>query len=221
MANRVIRATSIMRLLTGLALASPAAALAGEPAAPPPQVLIAPPGPPSAPPAPPAAPAAVDPTRLALARDVIATGFPPEKREALFFAAVDGLIAQMRKVMFAELNNDPGAAAIVNRKVDEFLGKSKGVMVAHIPALMDGMAQAYAREFTVEELTQYRAFAATPGGQHFFLRSSAIISDPAFAAANESYMRELQPLIGKMRDELTAEMIAYFKVHPPKANTRS
>ena len=182
-----------------------------------------------APPAPPAAVAtlpaaevpAPDPARLALAREIIAIGFPEGKREALFFSAIDAMLKQMRKVMLAEMQNDVGASEIANRKIDGFINATKGVLRAHIPALMDGMAQGYAREFSSEELTQLRAFAATSGGQHFFLRSSAVIGDPSFAAANESYMRELQPMIGTMREALTAELTTYFTAHPPKGSTKS
>ena len=162
-----------------------------------------------------------DLARVAIASEVIAIGFPEDNREALFFAAVDAMLSQMRKVMFAEMNNDVGAAEIANRKIDSFIGTSKGVLSSHITALMDGMAQDYAREFSAEELAQIKAFAATSGGKHFFLRNSAIIGDPGFAAANQSYMQDLQPLIGQMRDELTAELTAYFSAHSPKLSTKS
>ncbi|MFM9937154.1 MAG: hypothetical protein ACKVOL_13270 [Novosphingobium sp.] len=164
---------------------------------------------------------APDPERLALAREVIAIGFPEAEREALFFDAVDAMVKQTRKVMLAQMQNDVGATAISDRKIEGFVQKSKTVLRSHIPALMDGMAQGYAREFSSEDLIQIRAFATTSSGQHFFLRSSAIIGDPGFAAANESYLRDLQPMIGQMRDELTAELTAYFAKHPPKSTTKS
>lgn len=214
MANRTAFTNPALRFAAALALAAPIVAAAADPPAPPKPVVVAPPAPQSPLPQ-------LDPARLALAREIIAAGFPQDKREGLFFGAVDAMLAQMRKVMFAELGNDPGAVTIINRKLERFIGTSKGVLAAHIPALMDGMAKAYAREFSAEELAQYHAFVATPAGQHFFLRSSAIIGDPAFAAANESYMRDLQPLIAQMRDELTAEMVEYFKAHPPKGSSKS
>ncbi len=204
MANRLVQAPTALRFAALLVVAIPLVANAQVPAVVPAPAIAAP-----------------DPVRLALAREVIATGFPEDKREDLFFGAIDAMLKQMRKVMFAEMHNDPGVTAIANRKIDGFIGASKSALRTHIPALMDGMAQGYAREFSGEELAQFRAFAATSGGQHFFQRSSAIIGDPGFAAANESYLHDLQPMIGKMREELTAELRAYFAKDPPKSTTKS
>lgn len=171
--------------------------------------------------APPAAPAPIDPERLALARDIIATGFPTDQREALFFGAVDTLISQMRKVTMAQIRNDAGAAAIIDRKLDTFIAEGKIVLCAHIPALMDGMAHGYARTFTRAELLDLKAFVNTPTGQRFFLRSPQIMRDPDFAAQNEAYLRDLQPQIGRMQAELAREMLEYMAAHPPKPSSPS
>ncbi|WP_408590823.1 hypothetical protein [Novosphingobium sp.] len=165
--------------------------------------------------------AAPDPERLAIATEVIDQGFPAADREPMFFGAIDGLIAQLRTVHLAQIQNDPGAAAILNRKLDRYIAQAKDVLRTHIPALMGAMARAYSREFTKDELIQLRAFAATSAGRHFFLRSASLLRDPDFAAANVAYARELQPGLVRMRDELTAELKAYFMQHPPKPSSDS
>ncbi|MGV3510685.1 MAG: DUF2059 domain-containing protein [Novosphingobium sp.] len=164
---------------------------------------------------------ALDPAKVEVARQIIATGYPVDKREAIFSNAIDAMLVQMRSTMLSSLKNDPGAEKLVNTKVDSFIGESKTILNGHIPALMDAMAQAYSREFSLAELAELKAFASTPTGQHFFLRNSAVLSDPSFRAANEAYMRELMPTIDKMREAIIRDLTAYFAKHPPKPSSGS
>lgn len=188
----------LLMMSAALAALAPAAATAAQPA-----------------PATPAT-AALDARALATAREIIRVGFPEDKRIEMFSGVVDTMTGQMRSAMMPSLNNDPVAKGMVERKLDSFIPQGKAVMVQHIPAFMDAYAQGYAREFSQAELDQILVFAKTPVGQHYFLRSSAIIADPAFAEANKAYLRELQPLVEKMQRELVAELTAYFMKHPPK-----
>lgn len=164
---------------------------------------------------------AIDPARLVIARDIVAIAFPADKREAIFGNAMDAMLDQMRATMFSSMNNDPGAEKIVNGKVDGFVAGSKLILRSHIPLMLDAVAEAYTREFTEAELTEMRTFAKTDTGRHFFQRSSAVMSDPSFKAANEAYMRDLMPSIEKMRTELVEELTAYLMEHPPKSSSES
>ena len=163
----------------------------------------------------------IDPGRLAIAKDIVAIAYPVEIREQIFNGAMDAMLVQMRGTMFASLKNDPGAEHIVSSHVDRFVVKGKAILKGHIPAMMDALADAYSREFTASELTELRAFASTPAGSHFLQRSSAVLSDPSFRAANESYLRELRPQIDKMQGELVEELAGYFRDHPPLATSGS
>ena len=161
------------------------------------------------------------PLALDTAREIIRFGFPEDKRVAMFSSVVDALTTQMRSSMMGELNNDPGAKAIVDRKIDEFLVTGKVVLTRHIPGFMDAYAHAYAREFSQAELTEILAFVKTPAGTHFLSRNSALISDPAFVTENQAYMRDLQPLIQQMQKDLMGDLIGYFAKHPPKPTKSS
>ena len=172
-------------------------------------------------PAPAASPAPVDPQALAIAREIIRVGFPQEKRLALFSGVADAMVSQMKTVLFARFDNDPAARVIVERALAKYVVTAKSVLAQHIPAFMDAYAQGYAREFSPAELEQILAFVKTPAGAHFVLRGSAIISDPAFAAANQDYIRELQPVIETMRDNLTRELTEYYRQHSPKPSAAS
>lgn len=159
--------------------------------------------------------------KLAIAREIVANGFPVDQREEMFGRAMDAMLEQVRATMFASLKNDPGAEKLVNDHVNAFIVEGKSVLSRHIPGMMDAVAVAYSHEFSLCELQDLRSFSATPTGRHFFLRNSAILSDPSFRAANEAYMRELMPPMEKMRSELTDALTAYFVKHPPKQSSGS
>ena len=165
--------------------------------------------------------AAPDERALALARDIVRIAYPEDKRRAMFFGTVDAMTSQMRGATMARFNNDPAAKAIMDRNLDRFIAASKPIIDRHIPDFMDAYAQGYAREFSVAELEQVLGFMKTPVGQQFLLRSTAIIGDPAFVAANQAYLRDLQPEMDRLRDQLTRELMEHFVKHPPKATTGS
>lgn len=163
----------------------------------------------------------VDPVRLAIAREIVAIAFPEDKREGIFGSAMDATLEQMRATMFSSLKNDVGAEKIVNRKVDGFVAGSKVILRGHMQHLLDALAMSYTREFSEAELSELRSFAKTEAGRHFFQRSSAVMSDPSFKAANEAYMRDLMPSISKMQTELVEELTSYFRENPPKDSAES
>lgn len=163
----------------------------------------------------------VDPVRLAIASEIVAIAFPEDKREAIFGSAMDATLEQMRATMFSSLKNDPEAEKIVNRKVDSFVAGSKVILRSHMQDLLDALAKAYTREFSEAELSDMRAFARTDTVRHFFQRSSAVMSDPSFKAANEAYMRDLMPSVTRMQTELVDELSNYFRENPPKDSAAS
>lgn len=163
----------------------------------------------------------VDPVRLAIASEIVAIAFPKDKREAIFGSAMDATLEQMRATMFSSLKNDAGAEKIVNRKVDSFVAGSKVILRDHMQHLLDALAMSYTREFSEAELSELRAFAKAEAGRHFFQRSSAVMSDHSFKAANEAYMRDLMPSISEMQTELVEELTSYFRENPPKDSAES
>ena len=163
----------------------------------------------------------VDPVRLAIASEIVAIAFPEDKREAIFGSAMDATLEQMRATMFSSLKNDVGAEKIVNRKVDSFVAGSKDILRDHMQDLLNALAKAYTREFSEAELSDMRAFARTDTGRHFFQRSSAVMSDPSFKAANEAYMRDLMPSVTRMQTELVDELSNHFRENPPKDSAAS
>lgn len=156
-------------------------------------------------------PAAPSPAMEALAGEIVALGYPEETREDLFFATMDDSVVQLRTAIASSLpEDDPGAIAILDAWIADYTQASKNVLRKHIPAIMDGMVEAYATIFTAEELTDILAFVRTPSGQRYFELSPAIASSARFAAANERYADELSALLPPAQRELRARLDEYL-----------
>jgi hypothetical protein len=158
----------------------------------------------------------VDAEALALAREIVANGFPQEKRLQMMSGAMNAMMSQAMAAQDSG-NRSPEVQVIIDRHLSKIRDAILVVAEQHIPELFDSFAYGYAREFSVEELRSIRDFSATPAGQRFIMRGSAILSDPDVAAANQSYMKEALALIPQFKETLTKELEAYFKKHPQAA----
>ena len=156
-----------------------------------------------------------DPARLAAGRELVALVLPPEQREQVMEAALN---AMMRN-MIAGLEQGSGLGKMLaddpnKREVfDRFIQRQKALALADIkeamPSLVEAYARAYARLFTVDEIDQIRAFAATPAGGKFLRRSSEILSDPDVGAwqrrvTAKGAARQMEEL-ERLRKEMGAE----------------
>ncbi len=157
------------------------------------------------------------PVDLALARQIVDLGYPEAEREVIFFGTMDQTVAQMRLAIAPTLpQDDPGAVAILDEWIGEYIEDSKVLLGKHIPSIMDGMVAAYANMFTTEELTDILAFVQTPSGQRYFELSPALIAEPSFAEANQRYMDESMSLLEPARDDLMARLIEYMSTREDK-----
>jgi len=153
--------------------------------------------------------------KLALAREVIATIIPPDRRLDVLGGAAKAMVGQLRGVDFPGAS-DPGLQAIVSRHLDRMPALMMPILERHAPDLVEAMARAYAREFSLDELRDIRAFAASPAGNHYLSRSTALLADPDVAAANQAYMAEIVAALPPLQEALRADILKYLASHPPK-----
>ena len=156
-----------------------------------------------------------------LAREIIALGMPESRREAIFFATMDQMMAQMIEAQNkATPIDDPQVKAIIDRHIEEFKGEAQAILSARIPDMMDAWALAYANMFSQQELRDIRDFVATPSGQAFFELSPAIAAEPNFASANQRYMDEVISLVPGMQARLRDELVDYLasQIDEPNAS---
>jgi len=140
--------------------------------------------------------APVDPARLAEARKLLDEITPPEKRDKMIDDIVGPMMANLRDAMadspdMAKVFRDKPAA---RQQMLDFI-KAEGdrsLKIAHeaLPSLFDAMAIAYARQFTVEQLTDMERFFESPTGRIYVERIPAVLSDPAITAAQRAMMEK-------------------------------
>src|SRR6266536_2729158 len=119
--------------------------------------------------APLAKPAPIDPASLALAHQIVAIAFPPEKRSEVFASRMDLIVEQVRKSMESlGTAKDKDFQAIVERSTERMFDQLKVTINAALPDYFESVARAYARDFSPDDLNAILAFVKTPAGQHYF-----------------------------------------------------
>ncbi|PJI88517.1 DUF2059 domain-containing protein [Sphingomonas koreensis] len=168
-------------------------------------------------PAPAAQTAADLDTRLAKARIIVETSMPIEQRDKMFHQMLDAMMSNMIGGM---MQGDPQLAKSLKTNTEaakllaSFVERQKKLALEDLtetgPEMVEAMASAYAKRFSLAELTEVEAFVATPTGARFFQAGTQILNDPAvaewqrklFAKAQAREEAELRRLI----DELTPLM---------------
>ncbi|HEX7712233.1 MAG TPA: hypothetical protein VF418_14985 [Sphingomonadaceae bacterium] len=161
--------------------------------------------------------APADPAKLSEANSIIEIMFPPAERDRTFDAMVQQILAQFRQGIPEDLVSDPGLKAILNKYFDSIPVRLKPTIQRHLPKIMEATAIAYTHEFSLDELKQIHVFAQTDAGRHYFQRASVLIGDPAVAAANADYLKDIQADSLTMQGELRDEVVAYVQAHPDVA----
>lgn len=74
-----------------------------------------------------------------------------------------------------------------------------------IPNLMEAYAQAYAREFTADELKQMLTFAESPAGRHYLSSRLDVETDPAVMIQQEGFMLDIIPAMQEFQKQKCQE----------------
>lgn len=160
--------------------------------------------------------ASPDPAATAYARQIVDIVLPPDRRADIVTEMMRTLGNQMRGAIMDQLN-DAGLRQIIDGYLAKMPDRLRPAVERYMPVLMDAMVQAYAREFSIEELRQVAGFATTPTGRHYFSRSSAIMSDPGVGAANRAFYADAQQVAQASQIELRQMVTDYLTKHPEVA----
>lgn len=196
---------------------------------------------PPAPAAPQAAPSKppVDPQRLALARQAVAAIIPPGTMQKIMKDSMGNMEEMMLKGMFDMKGSDLGVTGEGQEKTlreamaekdphfeermritNRVMAEEMGVIFTRMePRMVEGMARAYARRFSVAELTEINRFFASPAGASFARQSFELMTDPEMMTEMMSFMPELMkdmPAIGEKLKKATAHLPM-----PPKKEEES
>lgn len=158
--------------------------------------------------------AAPDPARLAVAQALIDKFLPADRRDAMVEAMIKPMMDNMRSAMiespmFEELKaKNPKLLEVMDAFVNGELDRSIATTKAAMPLMLEAMARAYTRRFTLDELKAISAFFDTPAGRAYAAQSTTILSDPDVLAAQRAMMTQafsgMQERMESLKDKLEA-----------------
>lgn len=152
--------------------------------------------------------------RVAKARIIVERTMPAEQRDKMFGQVIDDMMANMIAGM---MQGDPDLAKSLESNTEaakllaNFIDRQKKLALGDLketgPEMVDALASAYAKRFTIAELAEVDAFIATPTGSRFFQAGTQIFSDPAIAEWHRKLFAKAQAReaeeLRRLMDELT------------------
>lgn len=152
--------------------------------------------------------------QIAASRELMVVLMPPSYRDDM----IDGMVQMIDRVMHqivdsnagltATLRKKPGAEEVFTRFVERQMTSTRRRMTERMPALVEAMTVAYARQFTVEQIKDMQVFFSTPTGQAYIRQSAHIMADPAIAewqaTSVKADMAEMPAKLQQLMDELEA-----------------
>jgi hypothetical protein len=145
-----------------------------------------------------AAPAvqAPEPARLAAAKALIAKIMPQERIDAMIDQMMRPMMANLRGAMLqspqmqAAFAKDAKAKATLDAFVDSEFQHSVALTKQSMPTMLEAMARAYARRFTVAQLNDVSSFFDTPSGKLYAEQAPTVMADPDVLAAQRAVMEK-------------------------------
>jgi len=117
---------------------------------------------------------------------------------------------EMRAVMMRSANSvaSPEDKAAAEKFFDRVFVLAGPKIKARMPSIMEATAQAYAREFSADELKDMIAFAETPTGKHFLARGAEVETDAAILDAHMKVWEDLAPIMEEVGKDISKEACA-------------
>jgi hypothetical protein len=160
---------------------------------------------------------APDPSRVVVARRLMDQIMPPATRDqmmrSMMGAMSQNMVGALRQnaQLTTSLEKLPGAQAVFDRFLQRQMEIGTQDLVANLPTMLDAMAKAYARRFTLVQLKEMGVFFATPTGQAYLMQAPTIMSDPDVGVwMNQLLTRSMQRLPEQMA-KLKADIEALDK----------
>ncbi|RIV88937.1 DUF2059 domain-containing protein [Aurantiacibacter zhengii] len=140
--------------------------------------------------------ASISSVELQLASEIIDTAYPQDTREPMFMAVSEQMEQQVMASVIQQMGDLPaGARKVLHDWQATVTSQQRDILRRHIPAIMQAWAESYANIFSENELRDILTFVQTDTGRTFLMKSTDVISDPAFASANQAYIDESMALM--------------------------
>jgi len=140
----------------------------------------------------------ITPERLDLARQFVnATMSGDEYTDTIRASALQA--ASEAVVNNADASDTPADKVMAD--VQKVVDRLEPPMRAQLPKLLDAYAQAYAREFSADELRSMVAFAQSPAGRHYTRSQGFLMGDRAIVQAQMDMMESMEPVLQDLRKQ--------------------
>ena len=158
--------------------------------------------------------AAIEPARLDAARKLMDEIMPPATREQMMTSVMQSMMGAIIQSMrqnpdFARtISAEPKAAAVFDAFIKRQQTLATQDLVTNLPGMIDAMAHAYARRFTMDQLHDLSVFFATPTGQTYVVAAPTVMSDPDVGQWMTGTMRRSQERLPTELAKLAADLKA-------------
>lgn len=149
---------------------------------------------------------AINPAKFSMARGIVNASIPEDQGDQMVRQLIGSVMQTFRSSSSVEID-DPEIKAVLDRRFKEVPDRLLPILNRHMPQLYGSMACAYAREFTLPELTEINAFAQTPAGRRFLSQSQKLMGDPDVQQAFQAYMVDVQAMGRQFGSEVANEII--------------
>ena len=174
----------------------------------------------------------IDPARLAAARIAVNYIFPDGTYAKIMNGSMEGLmksamdsvgtvplkqlavIGGMKEADLAKLGDanlrqimeivDPNFNERSQNMMHTMMHEMGAMMTKFEPTIQDGLARAYARKYTVDQLGELNRFFATPTGNAYAANAMAIFMDPEVVGK----MKDIMPELMKQLPDIIGKVIA-------------
>lgn len=129
----------------------------------------------------------IDPVRVEKARAVVELAVPSSERQSMFARIVD---AYMNNALAGIMDANSSAREALSKSVElrkifsNFIDRQRTLILKDLeettPELMLAYTNAYARNFTADELDGLKLFLITPLGQKYISKTAELSADPDF-----------------------------------------
>ena len=152
---------------------------------------------------------------LVEARAIMNAMFPPETREESMLEIMESMGRQVADgMMQGPVFQEPGIKAIMDEFIAELPVVMRPMVAEYLPQMIESTAIAYTREFTLEELQDISAFAATPSGKRYFGNVQSLLNDPAVAEANQAFFAKVGTVQQAEAVKLSQKVQQYLQDNP-------
>jgi hypothetical protein len=152
--------------------------------------------------------------RMVKARYIVEQTMPAAQRDQMFSQMLDGFMANMLSGM---MQGDPKLKSLLDSNAEaaeifaNFIDRQKKLALDDFrttgPEMIEALASAYSKRFSLAELSDIEVFASTPTGARFLQAGRQVFADPAIAEWQRRSVARSQARaaieLHRLKDELT------------------